>query len=40
VIAAPPLPAVRNDLIELEVWQIANKQYNDLLEKREENKRR
>jgi hypothetical protein len=28
VIPVPPLPAVRNDLIKLEVWHIANKQYN------------
>jgi hypothetical protein len=28
VIPAPPLLAVRNDLIKLEVWHIANKQYN------------
>jgi hypothetical protein len=34
VIATPPLP------IEPEVWQMANKQYNDLMEKQEENKRR
>jgi hypothetical protein len=40
VIPAPPLPTVRNDLIELEIWQIATKCYNNLLEKREENKRR
>jgi hypothetical protein len=40
VIPAPPLPTMRNDLIELEVWQMANKQYNDLMEKQEENKRR
>jgi hypothetical protein len=40
VIPVPPLPTVRNDLIELEIWHIATKQYNDLLEKREENKRR
>jgi hypothetical protein len=38
VIPVPPLPTVRNDLIELEVWRMANKRYNDLLEKQEENK--
>jgi hypothetical protein len=27
-------------LIELEIWKSANKQYNDLVEKRDENKRR
>jgi hypothetical protein len=37
--AAPTPPTDPTDLIELEIWKAANKQYNDLLEKRDENKR-
>jgi hypothetical protein len=40
VIPVLPMPAQQNDLMELEIWRIANKCYNDLVEKQEENKRR
>jgi hypothetical protein len=38
-IAVPMQPTNPTDLIELEIWKSANKQYNDLVEKLDENKR-
>jgi hypothetical protein len=35
-----PMPTQGNNLIELEILRMANKRYNDLMEKQEENKRR
>jgi hypothetical protein len=39
VMPAPPLPADQNDVIEVKIWKAANKQHNDLMEKRDENQR-
>jgi hypothetical protein len=38
-IPEPAIPEDRGNLIEVEKWKAANKQYNDLIEKREETKR-
>jgi hypothetical protein len=39
-IPEPAIPEDPTNLIEIEKWKATNKQYNDLMEKREENKRR
>jgi hypothetical protein len=38
-IPKPAIPDKQNNLIELEKWKATNKQYSDLMEKQEENKR-